>query len=172
MKQLDLGLKLSTKKTRKGKFLDEMDRVVPWAALAQIVEPHCPRAKAVRPPFAVETMLRIHYLQQRFFLSDPAVEEAQHDTPLFREVVEMAFSFRVSRGISSVAWVNRSGSTHGACAIDAMDKTANRRARQALRPHVGVPDISFVEYIGQSLKAKRIFPVGFRWSELDARAII
>ena len=39
MKQLDLGLNLnlSTKKTRKGKFLDEMERVVPWAALVQIV---------------------------------------------------------------------------------------------------------------------------------------
>ena len=29
MKQVGLGLTLSTKKTRKGKFLDEMERVVP-----------------------------------------------------------------------------------------------------------------------------------------------
>jgi IS5 family transposase len=64
MKQLGLKLNLSTKKTRKAKFLDEMERVVPWAALVQIVEPHCPRAKTGRPPFAVEAMLRIHYLQQ------------------------------------------------------------------------------------------------------------
>ncbi|MBT2305190.1 IS5/IS1182 family transposase, partial [Variovorax paradoxus] len=60
--QLGLGLNLSTKKTRKREFLDEMDRVVPWSALAQIVEPHAPRAKTGRPPFAIETMLRIHYL--------------------------------------------------------------------------------------------------------------
>ena len=64
MKQADLGLDLTSRKTRKGKFLDEMERVVPWAALVRIVEPHCPRAKTGRPPFAVETMLRIHYLQQ------------------------------------------------------------------------------------------------------------
>jgi len=89
MKQLGLGLNLSTKKTRKGKFLDEMERVVPWAALVQIVEPHCPRAKTGRPPFAAETMLRIHYLQQWFCLSDPAMEEALHDTPLFREFVKI-----------------------------------------------------------------------------------
>ena len=44
IKQVGLGLHRSTKKTRKGKFLDEMERVVPWAALVQIVEPHCPRA--------------------------------------------------------------------------------------------------------------------------------
>jgi IS5 family transposase len=89
MKQLGLGLNLSTKKTRKAKFLDEMERVVPWAALVQVVEPQCPRAKTGRPPFAVETMLRIHYLQQWFSLSDPAMEEALHDTPLFREFAKI-----------------------------------------------------------------------------------
>jgi transposase, IS5 family len=89
MKQLGLGLSLSTKKTRKAKFLDEMERVVPWSALVAIVEPHCPRAKTGRPPFAVETMLRIHYLQQWFSLSDPAMEEALHDTPLFREFAKI-----------------------------------------------------------------------------------
>ena len=85
MKQLGLGLSLSTKKTRKREFLEEMERVVPWAALVQIVEPHCPRAKTGRPPIPVETMLRIHYLQQWFGLSDPAMEEALHDVPLYRE---------------------------------------------------------------------------------------
>lgn len=59
--QLGLGLNLSTKKTRKREFLDGMDRVVPWGALVQIVEPYSPRAKTGRPPFAIETMLRIHY---------------------------------------------------------------------------------------------------------------
>jgi IS5 family transposase len=83
--QLGLGLNLSTKKTRKREFLDEMERVVPWNALAQIVEPHSPRAKTGRPPFSIETMLRIHYLQQWFGLSDPAMEEALHDVPLYRE---------------------------------------------------------------------------------------
>ena len=31
MKQADFGLNLTTKRTRKREFLDEMDRVVPWA---------------------------------------------------------------------------------------------------------------------------------------------
>ena len=30
-------------------------------------------------------MLRIHFMQQWFTLSDPAMEEALHDVPLFRE---------------------------------------------------------------------------------------
>ena len=89
MKQLGLSLNLSTKKTRKAKFLDEMERAVPWAALVEIVKPHCAHAKTGRPPFAVETMLRIHYLQQWFCLSDPAMEEALHDTPVFREFAKI-----------------------------------------------------------------------------------
>lgn len=89
MKQLGLGLNLSTKKTRKREFLEEMERVVPWAVLVQIVEPHYPKAKTGRPPFRIETMLRIHYLQQWFGLSDPAMEEALHDVPLYREFARL-----------------------------------------------------------------------------------
>jgi len=89
MKQLGLGLNLCTKKTRKREFLEEMERVVPWAALVQIVEPYSSRAKTGRPPFAVETMLRIHYLQLWFGLSDPAMEEALHDVPLYREFARL-----------------------------------------------------------------------------------
>jgi IS5 family transposase len=89
MKQLGLGLNLSTKKTRKREFLDEMERVVPWAALVQVVEPYYPKAKTGRPPFGIETMLRIHYLQQWFALSDPAMEEALHDMPVFREFAKI-----------------------------------------------------------------------------------
>jgi transposase, IS5 family len=55
----------------------------------QIVEPHYPRAKTGRPPFGIETMLRIHYLQQWFGLSDPAMEEALHDVPLYREFAKL-----------------------------------------------------------------------------------
>lgn len=46
---------------------------------------HSPRAKTGQPPFAIEAMLRIYYLQQWFGLSDPAMEEALHDVPLYRE---------------------------------------------------------------------------------------
>ena len=82
MKQTDLGLHLSSKRT----FLDEMERVVPWSELVALIEPHYPKAKGKtgRPPFAIAVMLRIHFLQQWFGLSDPAMEEALHDTPMYR----------------------------------------------------------------------------------------
>ena len=89
MKQLGLGLNLSTKKTRKRQFLEDMERVILWTVLVHIVAPHYPSAKMVRPPFGIETMLRIHYLQQWFGLSDPVMEEALHDVPLYREFARL-----------------------------------------------------------------------------------
>ena len=85
MKQADLGLNLSRKKTRKREFLDEMTRVVPWKDLTALIEPHYPKGKTGRPPMGLEVMLRVHLLQQWFGLSDPAMEEALHDVPLYRE---------------------------------------------------------------------------------------
>ena len=85
MKQADLGLNLTTKRTRKREFLDEMNLVVPWAELVALVAPFAPEGKKGRPPFAVATMLRIHFMQQWFGLSDPAMEEALFDVPLYRE---------------------------------------------------------------------------------------
>lgn len=89
MKQADLGLNLSTKRTRKREFLEQMERVVPWAALVELVAPFAPEGRRGRPPFALETMLRIHFMQQWFTLSDPAMEESLHDMPLFREFARL-----------------------------------------------------------------------------------
>jgi IS5 family transposase len=89
MTQMDLGLNLSTKRTRKREFLDEMTRVVPWQKLIALIEPHYPKGKTGRPPFPIETMLRIHFMQQWFSLSDPAMEEALHDIPLYREFARL-----------------------------------------------------------------------------------
>ena len=85
MKQVSLGLGTSTKRTRKVEFLADMERVVPWGPLVELVAPYAPEGRRGRPPFSVETMLRIHFMQQWFTLSDPAMEEALHDVPLFRD---------------------------------------------------------------------------------------
>jgi hypothetical protein len=89
MKQSNLGLDLTTKKTRKREFLEEMDRVVPWSELVELIEPHSPRANTGRPLFPIQTMLRIHFLQQWFGLSDPAMEEALFDMPMYREFAQL-----------------------------------------------------------------------------------
>jgi len=89
MKQATLNLDLSAKITRKQVFLDQMDQVVPWAALVELIAPYYPEGKTGRPPFSLMTMLRVHFMQQWFTLSDPAMEEAFFDTPLYREFAQL-----------------------------------------------------------------------------------
>ena len=100
MKQQDLGLNLSKRRTRKAVFLDEMNLVVPWAELLALIAPHAPRAKTGRPPFELETMLRIHFIQQWFGLSDLAMEEALFETALYREFVGLSSVERIPDRVS------------------------------------------------------------------------
>ncbi|KQR13326.1 IS5 family transposase [Xanthomonas sp. Leaf148] len=73
------------KQTRREIFLAEMEQVVPWKALLAQIEPHYPRSGRVgRPPYSMETMLRIHLLQQWYALSGPGMEEALHEIASMR----------------------------------------------------------------------------------------
>ena len=76
------------KATRREEFLKQMNAVVPWAKLTELIEPVYPsEGGAGRPAIGLERMLRIHFLQHWFNLSDPAVEEALYDSCAMREFV-------------------------------------------------------------------------------------
>ena len=78
----DLGQR---KRTRREVFLAEMNQVVPWPALLKLIEPHYQKlGRPGRQPYPLETMLRVHFLQQWYALSDPGMEEALYDTPVMR----------------------------------------------------------------------------------------
>ena len=89
MKQTSLGLGTSTKRTLRREILDEMDRVVPWSEMVALIAPYMPEGRRGRPPLPVESLLRIHFMQQWFTLSDPVMEEALHDMPLFRDFASL-----------------------------------------------------------------------------------
>jgi len=76
-----------SKQTRRAKFLAEMDQVVPWRELCTVVEPFYPNGENGRPPIGLERMLRLHFLQHWFNLSDPAAEEALYDSLSMRRFV-------------------------------------------------------------------------------------
>src|SRR3954471_18211854 len=98
MDQITLGLDPLPKKTRKEVFLDEMNQVVPWAALVALIKPHARGAHQAlggRPPFPIEVMLRIHCLQLWWNLSDPAMEEELHERPLYRRFAGLDGSPRI-----------------------------------------------------------------------------
>jgi transposase, IS5 family len=72
------------KKTRREIFLEEMELVVPWKALLKVIEPFYPVAGRGRRPYPLESMLRVHLMQNWFALSDPAMEEALYEIASLR----------------------------------------------------------------------------------------
>ena len=80
------------KRTRRERFLAEMEKVVPWKALLDLIEPHYPKtgSKGGRPPYPLETMLRIHLMQQWYDLSDPAMEDALIEVATMRRFAGIA----------------------------------------------------------------------------------
>jgi len=82
------GFEKHRKKTRKERFLEEMDQIIPWQRLSDAIRPHYPAPKgAGRRPVGLERMLRIYFLQHWFNLSDPAAEEAIYDSRAMRRFV-------------------------------------------------------------------------------------
>ena len=79
-----LSLGCLTKRTRADRFLEEMNRVVPWGELAGVVAPHYRPAGTGRPQTEVELLLKLHCLQLWYNLSDPGLEDAVHDRLSFQ----------------------------------------------------------------------------------------
>ena len=80
------------KQTRRERFLAEMEQVVPWSGLVALIEPRYPKAGGGRKPYPLETMLRIHLLQNWFSLSDPAMEEALYEITSMRQFARLTLS--------------------------------------------------------------------------------
>jgi IS5 family transposase len=77
---------MKKKHTRREKFLDEMQRIVPWSRLIAVIEPLYPKSGRVgRPPIGVPKMLRMYCLQQWYGLADEALEDALYDSQALRD---------------------------------------------------------------------------------------
>ena len=62
--------------TRREKFLQQMDGLVPWAKLEALIEPHYPKPGKGRRPYPLSVMLRVHCMQLFYNLSDPGMEDS------------------------------------------------------------------------------------------------
>jgi len=84
---------LKKKRTRREKFLADMERVVPWARLIGVIEPLYPTSGRVgRQPIGVPRMLRMYCLQQWYGLADEALEDALYDSQALRDFVGIDLS--------------------------------------------------------------------------------
>lgn len=85
--------KKKKKKTRREKFLAEMEHVVPWVRLMEVIEPYYPKSgKRGRPPIGLERMLRMYFIQQWYGLADEAVEDAVYDSQALRQFLAIDLS--------------------------------------------------------------------------------
>ena len=90
MKQMSLaqgGFEKYHKTSRRAEFLAQMERVVPWKELSELIEPHYPKSGRGRPPVGLERMLRLHFLQHWYNLSDPGLEEELLESESMRRFV-------------------------------------------------------------------------------------
>ena len=73
-----------SRQTRKQRFLEEMDKAVPWQKMMAVIKPYYPKEERGRRPFPSETMLRVHFMQQWFGLSDSGMEDELCDNVTLR----------------------------------------------------------------------------------------
>ena len=73
MKQSSFDLNLSTKKTRKQELLAQMDRVVPWAALIDVIAPYYPEGNVAD---VVEGNSLLHVQEKDGFGDARAIEQS------------------------------------------------------------------------------------------------
>ena len=84
---------MKKKRTRRERFLAEMERIVPWSRLIAVIEPLYPKSGRVgRPPIGVPKMLRMYCLQQWYGLADEALEDALYDSQALRDFVGIDLS--------------------------------------------------------------------------------
>ena len=84
---------MKKKRTRREKFLADMERVVPWSRLIAVIEPLYPTSGRVgRQPIGVPRMLRMYCLQQWYGLADGALEDALYDSQALRDFVGIDLS--------------------------------------------------------------------------------
>jgi len=74
------------KRTRRQRFLEEMEATLHWEAFLALIQPiyYQPSAKGGLPLFPLEVMLRIHLLQHWFTFLDPLMDKMLIDTSCFR----------------------------------------------------------------------------------------
>ena len=76
----DMEYGVAKRKTRRQRFLDRLEGLVPWSELEAVIEPHYPNAGNGRRPYPLGAMLRVHVMQLAWNLSDRDMENFLYET--------------------------------------------------------------------------------------------
>ena len=88
----DVEYESKKRKTRRERFLERMDGLIPWERLEGRIRPFYPTAGRGRHPYALSAMLRIHCVQLFYNLSDPGIEDLLYDVESVRRFVGLKLS--------------------------------------------------------------------------------
>lgn len=77
--------------SKREKFLNQMNEIIPWSDWVTIISPFYFEGKKGRPPRGIEVMLRMYLLQIWFKLSDEGVEDAINDSYSMRNFLGINF---------------------------------------------------------------------------------
>ncbi len=86
---------LKRRKTRREKFLEQMELLIPWKRLESKIQPFYPKNGRGRQPYPLSTMLRIHCMQLFYNLSDPAMEDALYEVASMRRFAGLNIADRL-----------------------------------------------------------------------------
>jgi IS5 family transposase len=75
---------IKKRKTRREKFLERMDELIPWHKFEQQLARKYMNKKTGRKPYPLKVMLRIHIMQLIYNLSDPAMEDSLYEIESMR----------------------------------------------------------------------------------------
>ncbi|AGP81541.1 IS5 transposase [Alteromonas mediterranea MED64] len=67
-----------------------MDNLLPCSQLLEVIQPFYPKAANGRRPYALETMFRIHCMQQWYSLGDEAMEDALYEIASMRQFAQLS----------------------------------------------------------------------------------
>ena len=81
--------RINHQKLRKMKFLEEMNKVIPWKQLVREIEQRQVKHQVGRPRLGTLLMLKMYFLQQRYNLSDPGMEEEVYDRITFQKFLDI-----------------------------------------------------------------------------------
>ena len=100
-KQISLSFlhdELKEVKTHKREFLEQIDRIMPWGELEELVRPCYYEGKRGNKPYDLELMLRIHLLQNLYTLSDEGTRNEVVDSRAFSDFCGVESSNQIPDG--------------------------------------------------------------------------
>ena len=101
------------KATRRERFHGEMEKVVPWGKLIELIGPYYPKGERGRPPIGIERMLRIYFLAQWYGLADEAMEDAIYDSQAMRNFIGVDLGGKSVHADAGYLGVEKRGEFHG-----------------------------------------------------------